>query len=73
VKSNTFWRCNKKKIPLTIKNRSIQRKAAEKPLNSKKEKKYNKLLNKRLQVLQNKLETKGIDYEIQVNSDTFQN
>uniref|UniRef100_A0A2S2NF60 MKI67 FHA domain-interacting nucleolar phosphoprotein-like n=1 Tax=Schizaphis graminum TaxID=13262 RepID=A0A2S2NF60_SCHGA len=38
VKSNTFWRCNKNQIPLTIKNRSIQRKAMERPLNPEQEK-----------------------------------
>lgn len=71
MKSKTFWRSNKNKIPLTIKNRSIQRKAAGRPLDSKKEKKSNKSLNKRLRVLQEKLKTEGIEYEIQVSSDTF--
>lgn len=67
VKSNTFWRCDKNNIPLTIKNRSIQRKAMERPLDPKKEKQNKTLLDKRLRRLQKKLKSNGIDYDIQVS------
>lgn len=66
VKSNTFWRCNKNIIPLTIKNRSIQRKAMDKPLDPQKEKLNKTLLSKRLDRLQKKLKSKGIEYDIQI-------
>jgi len=66
VKSNTFWRTNTSKIPLTIKNRSIQRKAMNKHLDPEKETKCKKSLNKRVRSLQKKLKNKGIDYEIQM-------
>ncbi|CAH1739021.1 MKI67 FHA domain-interacting nucleolar phosphoprotein-like [Aphis gossypii] len=66
VKSNTFWRCNKNKIPLTIKNRSIQRKAMERPLDPEQEKQSKVALKKRIKSLQKKLKSKGIEYEVQV-------
>jgi len=52
---------------LTIKNRSIQRKLIEKPLNSEEEKKQKMLLSKRLRKLQRSLKNKGIEYDIQVS------
>lgn len=61
-----FKYSNKNKIPLTIKNRSIQRKKAEKLLSPQKEIKCQLLLNKHVRKLQKKLKTKGIEYEIQV-------
>jgi len=67
VKSNTFWRCNKNQIPLTIKNRSIQRKAMERPLNPEQEKQSKAALKRRIQSLQKKLKSKGIEYEVQVS------
>ncbi|XP_026808329.1 MKI67 FHA domain-interacting nucleolar phosphoprotein-like [Rhopalosiphum maidis] len=66
VKSNTFWRCNKNQIPLTIKNRSIQRKAMERPLNPEQEKRSKAALKRRIQSLQKKLKSKGIEYEVQI-------
>lgn len=72
VKSNTFWRCDKNNIPLTIKNRSIQRKAMERPLDPKKEKQNKTLLDKRLRSLQKKLKNNGIEYDIQVSILLFQ-
>lgn len=66
VKSNTFWRCNKNNIPLTIKNRSIQRKAMERPLNPEQEKQSKAALRKRIASLQNKLKSKGIVYDVQI-------
>lgn len=67
VKSNTFWRCNKNNVPLTIKNRSIQRKAMERPLDPEKNKKCKISLDKRMKSFQKKLKSKGIEYEIQVS------
>lgn len=67
VKSNTFSHCNKRNIPLTIKNRSIQRKAMDRPLDPKKEKLNKTLLSKRLNRVQKKLKSKGIEYDIQVS------
>ncbi|XP_022163344.1 MKI67 FHA domain-interacting nucleolar phosphoprotein-like [Myzus persicae] len=66
VKSNTFWRCNKNNIPLTIKNRSIQRKAMERPLAPEQEKQSKAALKRRIQSLQKKLKSKGIEYEVQI-------
>lgn len=66
VKSNTFWHRKKNQVPLTIKNRSILRKAMERPLGSEKEKKKKVLLNKRVRQLQKKLKGKGIEYDVQV-------
>lgn len=68
VKSNTFWRCNKNRIPLTIKNRSIQRKAMERLLGPEKDQQIKKLLNKRVQSLQKKMKSKGIEYDVQVSA-----
>lgn len=68
MKSNSFWRCNKKQIPLTIKNRSIQRKSMEILLDPAKVKQKKYSLNKHLQSLQSKLKKKGIKYEIQVSN-----
>lgn len=67
VKSNTFWRCNKNRVPLTIKNRSMQRKAMERPLDPEKEQKVKTSLNKRILSMQKKLKSKGIEYDIQVS------
>ncbi|KAL4120500.1 hypothetical protein QTP88_013182 [Uroleucon formosanum] len=66
VKSNTFWRCNKNNIPLTIKNRSIQRKTMERPLDPAKEKQSKAALKRRVQSLQKKLKSKGIEYDVQI-------
>jgi len=66
VKKNTFWRCNKDQVPLTIKNRSILRKAMERPLDSKKEKKKKVLLNKHVRQLEKKLKSKGIEFDVQI-------
>jgi len=66
VKSNTFSRCNKNSIPLTIKNRSIQRKKMDKPLDAKEEKLNKRLLIRRLNRVQNKLKSKGIEYDVQI-------
>lgn len=71
VKSNTFWRSNKNNIPLVIKNRSIQRKAMELPLDIEKEKKIKISLDKRMQSMLKKLKSKGIEYEIQVSIIVF--
>lgn len=67
VKSNTFWRCNKSQIPLTIKNRSIQRKAMERSLDPEQVKKSQVLITKRIRTLQKKLKSKGIEYDVQVS------
>jgi hypothetical protein len=67
VKSNTFWRSDKKNIPLTAKNRSIQRKAMEIPLDFEKQKKIKSSLEKRVLSKQKKFKSKGIEYEIQVS------
>ncbi|XP_025418651.1 uncharacterized RNA-binding protein C1827.05c [Sipha flava] len=66
VKSNTFWRSDKKNIPLTAKNRSIQRKAMEIPLDFEKQKKIKSSLEKRVLSKQKKFKSKGIEYEIQI-------
>jgi len=66
VKKNTFWRCNKNQVPLTIKNRSILRKAMERPLGSKKEKEKKVLLNKHVRQLEKKLKSKGIEFDVQI-------
>lgn len=52
---------------MTIKNRSIQRKAMDRPLNSEQEEQSLSLLNKRMKRFQKKLKSKGIEYEIQVS------
>ncbi|XP_050431948.1 uncharacterized protein LOC126840331 [Adelges cooleyi] len=66
IRKTTFRYCNKKSIPLVIKNRSIQRKIMERPLDPEREEKSKMALEKRLKAFKKKLNNKGISYEIQM-------
>lgn len=64
VKYNTFWRKNISKIPLTVRNRTALRKS----MNTLKDPEIMQdKLSKRYTRFQNKLKSKGLEYEIQVS------